>query len=247
MVCGDDGIGFAREVFDEMGERNVVSWNSLLAGYIRCGDVDMARRVFDEMPERNVVSWTTMVAGFARNGKCKQALSYFNQMRRARVELDQVALLAALSACAELGFLDEAFELIKTMPVKPNDAVCGALLGGCQIHKNADLASQVAEKLVAELDPNHAAGYLVLLSNVYATAKRWQDVANVRQKMIEMGVKKPVGRSWVQIDGAVQYFISGDNTNKHASSIYDMLWQVTRQAKQEGYEPDTSEIISNME
>ncbi|OMO52853.1 hypothetical protein COLO4_36936 [Corchorus olitorius] len=391
LVCGDDGIGFARKVFDEMGERNVVSWNSLLAGYIRCGDVDMARRVFDEMPERNVVSWTTMVAGFARNGKCKQALSYFNQMRRARVELDQVALMAALSACAELcdlqmgkwihsyiketsrfrsqqllvalnnalihmyascglieeafqvlkymperssvswtsmiiglakqgfaqealavfesmlslgdaevkpdaityigvlsacshagfveegrhhftqmtqnwgikprvehyccmvdllsraGFLDEAFELIKTMPVRPNDAVWGALLGGCQIHKNADLASEVAEKLVAELDPSHAAGYLVLLSNVYATAKRWQDVANVRQKMIEMGVKKPAGRSWVQIDGAVQNFISGDNTNKHASSIYDMVWQVTRQAKQEGYEPDTSEVISNME
>ncbi|XVF11901.1 hypothetical protein REPUB_Repub08aG0067400 [Reevesia pubescens] len=106
MVGCADGVGDARKVFDEMGERNVVSWNSLLAGYIRCGDVDMARRVFDEMPEKNVVSWTTMIAGFARNGKYKKALSFFNQMRRARVELDQVALVAALSACAELGDLE---------------------------------------------------------------------------------------------------------------------------------------------
>ncbi|XVF11889.1 hypothetical protein REPUB_Repub08aG0066300 [Reevesia pubescens] len=391
MVGCADGVGDARKVFDEMGERNVVSWNSLLAGYIRCGDVDMARRVFDEMPVKNVVSWTTMIAGFARNGKCKQALSFFNQMRRARVELDQVALVAALSACAELGdlelgkwihsyikeasrfrsqrllvslnnalihmyascglieeayevlrymqerstvswtsiimglakqgfaqraiavfefmlslgerevkpdeityigvlfacshagyieegrhyftqmtqrwgikpriehyccmvdllsragFLDEALSLIGTMPVKPNDAVWGALLGGCRIHKNVDLASQVAKKFDVELDHNYAAGYLVLLSNVYATAKRWQDVANMRQKMIELGVKKPAGRSWVQIDGVVHDFMAGDSTDKHASSIYDILWQVTRQAKQEGYEPDLSEVISVVE
>ncbi|XWS47991.1 hypothetical protein CRYUN_Cryun13aG0033300 [Craigia yunnanensis] len=391
MVGGADGIGYARKLFDEMGERNVVSWNSLLAGYIRCGDVDTARRVFDEMPEKNVVSWTTMIAGFARNGKCKQSLSFFNQMRRERVELDQVALVAALSACAELGdlelgkwihsyiketsrfrsqrllvslnnalihmyascglideayeilrymperstvswtsmimgfakqgfaqeaitvfewmlslgksevkpdeityigvlfacshagfveegrhhftqmtrnwgikpgiehyccmvdllsragFLDEAFNLIETMPVKPNDAVWGALLGGCRIHKNVDLASQVAQKLDVELDPNYASGCLVLLSNVYATAKRWQDVANVRQKMNEMGVKKPAGRSWVQIDGVVHDFRAGDCADKYASSIYDILWQVTRQAKHEGYESDISEVISVVE
>ncbi|KAK4837809.1 hypothetical protein QYF36_008601 [Acer negundo] len=33
---------------------------------------------------------------------CKQALSLFNEMRRARVGLDQVPLVAALSACAGL-------------------------------------------------------------------------------------------------------------------------------------------------
>ncbi|XVE56894.1 hypothetical protein DITRI_Ditri04bG0047100 [Diplodiscus trichospermus] len=391
MVGSADGVGYARKLFDEMGERNVVSWNSLLAGYIRCGDVDTARRVFDEMPERNVVSWTTMIAGFAKNGKCKLALSFFNQMRRAGVELDQVALVAALSACAELvdlelgkwihsyiketsrfrsqqllvslnnalihmyascglieeayevlrhmperstvswtsmimgfakqgfakeaitvfewmlslgnrevkpdeitylgvvfacshagfveegrhyftqmsknwglkpgiehyccmvdllsraGFLDEAFNLIETMPVKPNDAVWGALLGGCKIHKNVDLASQVAQKLDVELDPDYAAGYLVLLSNVYATAKRWRDVANVRQKLIETGVKKPAGRSWVQIDGVFHDFRSGDSAEKYAPSIYDNLWQVTSQAKQEGYEPEISEATSVME
>lgn len=391
MLGGADGIGYARNVFDEMGERNVVSWNTLLAGYIRCGDVDTARKVFDEMPEKNVVSWTIMIAGFARHGKCKQALSFFSQLRRAGVELDQVALVAALSACAELGdlglgrwihsyikeisrfrsqrllvslnnalihmyascgmveeacevlrcmpekstvswtsmitgfakqgfaqeaitvfecmlslgkgevkpdeityigvlfacshaglveegqhyftqmtqtwgikpkiehyccmvdllsragFLDEAFNLIENMPIKPKDAVWASLLGGCRIHKNVDLASQVAHKLDVELDPNYAAGCLVLLSNVYATAKRWQDVANVRQKMIEMGVKKSAGRSWVHIDGAIHDFMAGDCADKYASSIYDILWQVTRQARQDGYEPDISEAISVVE
>jgi pentatricopeptide repeat protein len=92
-------------VFDDMSQRSVVSWNSILAGYIRCGDFDGARRVFDDMPHRNVVSWTTMIAGCAQNGQSKQALLLFGEMRRAQVELDQVVLVATLSVCAELGDL----------------------------------------------------------------------------------------------------------------------------------------------
>ncbi|GAY31908.1 hypothetical protein KPL70_006571 [Citrus sinensis] len=57
------------------------------------------------MPHRNVVSWTTMISGCAQNGKSKQALSLFNEVRRGRVGLDQVALVSALSACAEIGDL----------------------------------------------------------------------------------------------------------------------------------------------
>ncbi|XP_029145778.1 pentatricopeptide repeat-containing protein At1g05750, chloroplastic-like [Arachis hypogaea] len=386
-VCG--GVGKARYVFDEMNQRSVASWNSMLAGYVRCGDFDGARRVFDEMPCRNVVSWTTMVAGCARGGKCKQALSLFGEMSRAGVELDQVALVAALTACAELGdlklgrwihwyveqrfvvrnneqpslrlsnalihmyascgiiddayrvfinmprkstvswtsiimafakqglgkealdlfkamlsdgvgvneirpdevtfigvlcacshagfvdegrqifasmkhtwgihpriehygcmvdllsragFLDEAQGLIETMPLKPNDVLWGALLGGCRIHKNSELASGVANKVVAELNVNQAAGYLVLLSNIYAFAKRWQDVVAMRQKMIEMGVKKPPGRSVVQINGVLHNFVAGDVTHKHSYYIYETLHEITKQANWEDYEPDITEL-----
>ena len=391
-VCG--GVGKARYVFDVMSQRSVVSWNSMLAGYVRCGDFDGARRVFDEMPHRNVVSWTTMVAGCARSGKCKQALFLFSEMRRARVELDQVALVAALSACAELGdlklgrwihwfvqqrfvarnkeqpsvrlsnalihmyascgiideaykvfikmpqkstvswtsiimafakqglgkealdlfktmltddvgvnevrpdevtyigalcacshagfvdegrrifasmkqtwgispriehygcmvdllsragFLEEACRLIETMPLQPNDALWGALLGGCRIHKNSELASQVANKVVAELNTDQAAGYLVLLSNIYAFAKRWQDVIAVRQKMIEMGVKKPPGRSCIQINGVLHNFVVGDMTHRHSSFIYEILHEITKQAHWEGYEPDITEVLLDVE
>ncbi|CAK9138140.1 unnamed protein product [Ilex paraguariensis] len=387
MLGGKEGVGSAHRVFGEMAERNVVTWNSLLSVTFRCGDVDGARRIFDEMPERNVVSWTTMIAGCAQNGRCKQALSLFREMQRARVELDQVTLVAALSACAELGdlkvgrwihsytdingqpllvslnnalihmyancgeieeayeifrrmprrstvswtsmitafakqgrgedalrmfrwmqrsgdndvrpdeitfigvlcacshsgfvdegrfffknmrqtwgidpmiehygcmvdllsragFLDEAYGLVETMPVKPNDAVWGALLSGCRIHKNVELASHVAQKLAMEVDPDRAAGYFLLLSNVYATANMWQDVANVRKNMVQMGVRKPPGRSWVQLDGIIHDFLSGDMTHKHASLIYEMLGKITEQAKREGYEPDVSKALLDTE
>ncbi|KAL5064829.1 hypothetical protein RYX36_026566 [Vicia faba] len=386
FYANQGGVEQARRVFDVMTQRSVVSWNSILAGYVRCCDFDAARIFFDKMPQKNVVSWTTMIAGCAQNGQSKQALLLFDQMRRARVEFDQVVLVAALSACAELGdlklgrwihwyvkkrqkqpsvrlnnalmhmyascgiideayqmftkmsrktrvswtiiimafakqglgkealnlfkdmlnngvensgvkpdgttfigvlcacshagfveegrrifetmihtwqispriehygcmvdllsragCLDEAYELIETMPFKPNDAIWGALLGGCRIHKNSNLASRIANKLVAELDNNdQAAGYLVLLSNIYAFAERWKDVVAVRQKMIEMGVKKPPGQSWIQIYGVVHNFVVGDMTHKHSSLIYETLCEITEQARVEGYKPDITEVL----
>ena len=122
--------------------------------------------------------------------------------------------------------------------MKPNDAIWGAILGGCRIHKNVELASHVAQKLATELDPGQAAGYLVLLSNMYATTKRWQDASVVRRQMVEMGVKKPPGRSWVEIDGVIQDFIAGDWSPVHGYSIYKVLGEIMAQAKSEGYEPD---------
>lgn len=369
------GMGSAEKVFEEMTDRTVVAWNSLISGYFRCGNVDEARRVFSEMPERNVVSWTAMIAGCAQNKRCKEALSFFHEMRRKSVEFDQVTLVSVLSTCAEMAFLDlgrwihsyvleassaekgpvlvslnnalihmyascgeiedaykvfkdmpqrttvswtsmitgfakqgyaekaltlfrnmealrkgevkpdeitllgvlcacshagyvnegrfyfksmteswgvkpriqhygcmvdllsraglfnEAARLIDNMPIEPNNAVWGALLGGCRIHKNAELASDIAQKFVIELEPERSAGYFVLLSNVYASGKRWQSVVSVRQKMLEIRARKPPGQSWIQVDGVSHGFLAGDTTHKHSNLIYEMLDEITQQAK----------------
>ena len=44
-----------RNVFDEMPQRDVISWNGIIAGYAKCGRMEDVRKVFDEMPERNVI------------------------------------------------------------------------------------------------------------------------------------------------------------------------------------------------
>lgn len=110
-----------------------------------------------------------------------------------------------------------------------------------------ELASHVAQKLAVELDPDRAAGYLVLLSNVYATTKRWHDVAIVRRKMVEMGVKKPPGRSWVQIDGIIHDFVAGDRTHSCAYSIYEVLGEITALTKSERYEPDNLDVLLDID
>jgi len=47
--CGE--MGFARKVFDEMGDRDLVSWNSMISGYSKMGFAKEAIWLFMEMRE----------------------------------------------------------------------------------------------------------------------------------------------------------------------------------------------------
>ncbi|PON68246.1 Pentatricopeptide repeat [Parasponia andersonii] len=46
-----------------MSKRNLVSWNSMVDGYAKCGDVISALEMFQLMPEKDVVSWSSLTDG----------------------------------------------------------------------------------------------------------------------------------------------------------------------------------------
>ncbi|CAM8978685.1 unnamed protein product [Rhodiola kirilowii] len=101
----------ARKVFDEMPERDVVSWNGVVSGYLRVGCVGIARHLFDEMEGKTVVSWTGMISGYVRIGRYDEAIGVFNEMQREGVQPDEVCVVTVLTACAQVG----AFEVGKWM------------------------------------------------------------------------------------------------------------------------------------
>lgn len=97
----------ARRVFAEMPARDTPAWNSMVAGYASCGELEEARRLFEAMPRRNVVSWTSMVSGYSHNGRWEQALGMFLRMEAEReARPNAVTLASVLPACAKLGALE---------------------------------------------------------------------------------------------------------------------------------------------
>ncbi|ESQ33450.1 hypothetical protein EUTSA_v10009638mg [Eutrema salsugineum] len=100
-------ITLARQLFDEMSERNVVSWTALLSGYARSGDISNAIVLFEEMPERDVPSWNAILAACTQNGLFVEAISLFRRMiiNEPRVLPNEVTLVCVLSACAQTGTL----------------------------------------------------------------------------------------------------------------------------------------------
>lgn len=93
-------------LFDEMPERNVVSWNTMITGYSRLGELQKARSVFEEMPRRDMASWSAMITAYTNHASYEQGLSLFRRMVVDEgVKPDQVTACSVLSGCAHLGSL----------------------------------------------------------------------------------------------------------------------------------------------
>lgn len=98
-------LGHARKVFYNLGVKNSVSWNTMLNGFMRNGEIELAIQLFDEMPTRDAISWTALINGLLKHGYSEQALECFHQMQRSGVAADYVSIIAVLAACADLGAL----------------------------------------------------------------------------------------------------------------------------------------------
>lgn len=92
-----------RKVFDEMPERDVVSWTELIVAYAKSGNMESALELFEDLPVKDMVAWTAMVTGYAQNALPNEALDCFERMQGAGVGMDEVTLIGLISVCAQLG------------------------------------------------------------------------------------------------------------------------------------------------
>ncbi|CAK9186875.1 unnamed protein product [Ilex paraguariensis] len=98
----------AFKVFDESCDKDVVSYNAMIDGFVKAGETGKARELFEEMTVRDSVSWGTLLAGYAQINQCKEAIELFDRMvAESRVAPDNIALVSSLSACAQLGELEK--------------------------------------------------------------------------------------------------------------------------------------------
>ncbi|KAK6157752.1 hypothetical protein DH2020_012000 [Rehmannia glutinosa] len=98
--CGR--IGEAKRVFDELLERNLVMYNTMLMGFLRCGMVEESYSLFGSMTEKDSISWTTMITGLMQNGMDREALDLFREMRCKGLDMDQFTFGSVLTACGGL-------------------------------------------------------------------------------------------------------------------------------------------------
>ncbi|KAK6133960.1 hypothetical protein DH2020_032301 [Rehmannia glutinosa] len=98
--CGR--IGEAKRVFDELPERNLVMYNTMLMGFLRCGMVEESYSLFGSMTAKDSISWTTMIAGLMQNGMDREALDLFREMSFKGLNMDQFTFGSVLTACGGL-------------------------------------------------------------------------------------------------------------------------------------------------
>ncbi|KAI3958736.1 hypothetical protein MKX01_023412 [Papaver californicum] len=125
-------VGSALKVFDEMAERDVVSWNSMVCAYMNHGEMKLAIELFKSMEERNVVSWNLVISGLAKRGEMESARLLFEEMItwNARLGLDnEVSWNAMISGYMRNGDVKNARLIFNQMPVK-SVVSCTAMISG---------------------------------------------------------------------------------------------------------------------
>lgn len=119
------------------------------------------------------------------------------------------------------GELKEAYDLIQSMPMSTDSVIWGSLLGACSYHANVEMAEKAAEFLF-KLEPWNPANY-VILSNIYASAGRWDGVAKLRKVMKCSKITKAAGYSFIEEGGQVHKFIVDDKSHPQSQDIYAIL------------------------
>lgn len=206
--CG--AIKEAYIVFRQMQQRTTVSWTTMITGFAKHGYGNEAIYLFEEMTRLedndlrpDEITFLGVLCACSHSGYVDCGRHYFesmNQIWGIEPKIEHYGCMVDLLSRA--GMLSEGLRIVETMPMKPNHAVWGALLGGCRIHINAELVNRVSSASIQamELEPDRAAGYFLLLSNVYSTARMWEDAKFVKEKILDMETRLPKGRSWIHID-----------------------------------------------
>lgn len=237
--CGN--LVDARRLFDRMQEHNVVSLNSIIRGYAQHGLGDESLHLFEEMLQRGVdptgITFISVLSACAHTGKVHQGQSYFKMMKEEfGIEPAAEHYSCMIDLLGRAGKLSEAENLIETMPFNPDSVTWAALLGACRTHGNVEVAVKAAHRL-HQLEPSNAAPY-VILSNIYGTAGRWQEMANVRRLMRDRGLKKKPGCSWIELNRKTHVFVAEDIRHPMIKVIHEYLEEMSRKMKQAGYVPD---------
>eukprot|EP01018_Ginkgo_biloba_P019102 Gb_39465 [translate_table: standard] len=246
--CGN--IDIARQLFNKMSKRNVVSWTAMIAGYGMYGHGEDALSLFSQMQKTEVkpneVTFISVLSACSHAGLVDEGRYYFDCMIQDYCFTPKVEHYACMvDLLGRAGCLDEAEDLIRKMPLKPGVSVWGALLGACRIHGNIELGEHAAECLF-ELEPENA-GHYALLSNIYAAAGRWDDVAKVRTMMKDRGLKKTPGCSWIEVNNAIHAFFVGDRSHPQSEKIYATLDILAGQMEEAGYVPNTNFVLQDVE
>ncbi|CAH8354929.1 unnamed protein product [Eruca vesicaria subsp. sativa] len=234
----------AQKVFHEMCQRDKFTWTAMVVGLANNGRGEDAIKVFFQMQDVSIqpdeITYLGVLSACNHSGMIEQAKNIFSKMRSDhRIELSLAHYGCMVDLLGRAGMVKEAYEMIMNMSMDPNSIVWGALLGASRLH-NDEVMAELAAKKILELEPDNGAVY-ALLCNIYAACERWDDLREVRRKMVDIATKKIPGCSLIIVNGVSHEFVCGEKSHLKSEEIYMKLKELAQESTFAGYLP--SELL----
>ncbi|KAF8392532.1 hypothetical protein HHK36_022877 [Tetracentron sinense] len=226
--CGD--LEGSIQAFRDILDKDLVSWNAMLFGFGLHGRAIEALRLYEDMvasrerPDK--VTFIGLLMTCSHSGLIEKGRELFKSMESIyglSYEADHVSCMVDMLGRG--GYLTEANELFKeySKMVNLQTSSCEALLGACAAYGNAGLGMNVGKDLM-KMEPQKEVSY-VLLSNLYCASGQWKEAEKVRKAMVEQGVKKMPGCSWIEVRNKVMSFVAGNHSHPYMEEIYLVFYR----------------------
>ncbi|CAN6478967.1 unnamed protein product [Victoria cruziana] len=243
MYCKCGLIDLAFQVFDGMQHRNLYSWNAMICGLAMHGLGHDALDCFACMENScirpNQITFVGVLCACCHAGCVGEARRQFRRMTEDfHIDPTIEHYGCMVDILGRAGLIEEAKEVIEQMPMQPNIVVWGALLGACKIHGDMMVGAGVVRHIM-ELAPSEGGCY-VLLSNIFAAGRRWDEAAKMREAMREMGVEKTPGCSCIEVNSVIHEFVVHNQSHPQWEQIIEVLDKLNVHLEKEGYRPDPS-------
>ncbi|XVF06245.1 hypothetical protein REPUB_Repub06bG0031100 [Reevesia pubescens] len=247
--CGK--INYAEKVFEDGSFfKDIILWNCMITGYGMHGQghkaLDLYSRILEEGLKPNQSTFISLLSACSHSGLVKQGRSLFVSMESDHnIRPTEKHYACYVDLLSRAGDLEEAEALIKQMPFRPSSEVFEALLSGCRMHKNIDIGIKTADYLLTSDATNP--GIYVMLSNIYAEARRWDAVDHIRGLMRRRGLKKTPGYSLIEVGKQVHAFFAGEDSHPNRVEINQILENLRLELEALGYVPDTSCVLRDVD
>lgn len=243
-------IEHAYNVFKNMPDRDVVSWNLMITSYSCHGLGEEALDVFQQMlivkQQPSYVTFVGVLSACGVLGRADEGFYYLNHMMREfNIDPGLEHYTCIVGLLARMGRLDEAENFMKSNSIQWDIVAWRTLLNACHVHQNYGLGKRVAEN-VLQMHPDDV-GTCILIANMHAKAKRWDKVAVMRKLMRERNIKKEPGLSWTEIRNDTHIFVSDERERVESVQIREMVKKLLAEIKPLGYVPDIDSGLHDVE
>lgn len=236
--CGD--LVSARNLFDSIFLKDVISWNTIIMAYAIHGYGEASINLFFEMKKKgvkpNASTFVSVLSSCSISGMVEEGWKYFTDMK-SKYGIDPCIehYGCMLDLLGRVGELNKAKQMITEMPLEPTSRIWGSLLAASRRHKDIELAEFAANQILALEHDN--TGVYVLLANLYAEIGRWEEVKQVKSLMESRGLTKTVAFTLAGFKGKTFRFTNEDKSHEHSNLIYKVLDVVLKNTDLSKFKP----------
>lgn len=212
MYCKCGNVEDAMQVFESSPRKGLSCWNSMMIGLATNGFEEDAFELFSELESSNLrpdsVSFIGVLTASNHSVRVDKARKYLKMMKETYGIEPRIEHYGCMvDVLGRAGLIEEAAELIKSMPMRPDTVIWGSLLSACSYHRNVDVAEWASQNLVLS-NPNEMSGH-VLMSNVYAASGDFKRALEERMRMKK--IDKQPGCSSIEVNGEIHEFLACGN------------------------------------